>query len=162
MINDFKNTIVSDEIYNILQKYNWKRVLNSKKHFVFNRNGEIADYYLNISYKKERLYFECVLDMEFPEKRIYDLFTLINYINQISDDGFFTLDLENKIIKYKSSIFFPNNLSNKYLYDLMDSSLNIADELVQSFTLSIHKLIYSETTVEELTGLMFVKVLGHA
>jgi hypothetical protein len=44
----------------------------------------------------------------------------------------------------------------------MDSSLYIADELVQNFTLSIHKLIYSETTVEELTGLMFVKVLGHA
>ena len=162
MIDDFKNTIVSDEIYSILQKYNWKRFLKSKEHFAFNRNGEIADYYLNISYRKERLYFDCVLDMEFPEKRIYDLYNLINYINEQSDDGYFILDFKNKTIKYKSSIFFSNNLSNKYLYDLIDLSLNIADELVQSFTLSIHKLIYSETTVEELKGLMFVKVLGHA
>jgi hypothetical protein len=162
MIDDFKNTIVSDEIYNILQKYNWKRFLKSKEDFVFNRNGEIADYYLNISYKKERLYFDCILDMEFPEKRIYDLYKLINYINEKSDDGYFTLDLEKKIIKYKNSIFFPNNLSHKHLYNLIDLSLNIGDELVQSFTLSIHKLIYSETTLEELTGLMFVKVLGHA
>ena len=76
MIDDFNNTIVSDEIYNILQKYNWKKFLKSKENFVFNRNGEIADYYLNISYEKERLYFECILDMEFPEKRIYDLYTL--------------------------------------------------------------------------------------
>jgi hypothetical protein len=162
MIDDFKNTIVSDEIYNILQKYNWKRFLKSKEHFVFNRNGEIADYYLNISYKKERLHFDCILDMEFPDKRIYDLYKLINYINDKSDDGYFTLDLEKKIINYKNSIFFPNNLSYQQLYNLIDSSLNIGDELVQSFTLSIHKLIYSETTVEELTGLMFVKVLGHA
>ena len=162
MIDDFNNTIVSDEIYNILQKYNWKKFLKSKENFVFNRNGEIADYYLNISYEKERLYFDCILDMEFPEKRIYDLYKLINYINEKSNDGYFTLDLENKIIKYKNSIFFPNNLSNKCLCNLMDCSLNIADELVQNFTLSIHKLIYSETTVEELTGLMFVKVLGHA
>ena len=61
--------------------------------------------------------------MEFPEKRIYDLYKLINYINEKSDDGYFTLDLEKKIIKYKNSIFFPNNLSNKLLYNLMDSSL---------------------------------------
>ena len=80
MINDFNNTIVSDEIYNILQKYNWKKFLKSKENFVFNRNGEIADYYLNISYEKERLYFDCILDMEFPEKRIYDLYKLTNYM----------------------------------------------------------------------------------
>ena len=162
MIDDFKNTIISDELYNILQKYNWKKFLKSKESFVFNRNGEIADYYLSISYEKERLYFDCVLDMEFPETRTYDLYKLINYINEKSEDGYFTLDFEKKIIKYKNSIFFPNTLSNRYLCDLIDSSLNIADQLVQSFTLSIHKLIYSETTVEELTGLMFVKVVGHA
>ena len=162
MIDDFKNTIISDEIYDILQKYNWKKKINSNEKFIFNRNGEIADYCLNISYNKERLYFEYILYMQFPEKRIYDLYILVNYINQKSDDGYFTLDLENKIIKYKNSIFFPKNLSNKYLYNLIDSSLNIAEELVHSFTLSIHKLIYSETTVEELTGLMFVKPLGHA
>ena len=162
MIDDFKNTIISDEIYNILQKYNWKIFSKSKEHFVFNRNGEIADYYLNISYNKEKLYFDCILDMGFPEKRIYDLYKLINYINEKSDDGYFILDLDNKIIKYKNSIFFSNNLSNKNLYDLIDSSLNISEELVQSFTLSVHKLIYSEITVEELLGLMFVKVLGHA
>ena len=43
MIDDFKNTIVSDEIYNILQKYNWKKNLKFKENFIFNRNGEIAD-----------------------------------------------------------------------------------------------------------------------
>ena len=162
MIDDFKNTIVSDEMYNILEKYNWKRFLKSKEYLVFNRNGEIADYYLNISYKKEKLHFDCILDMEFPEKRIYDLYTLINYINEKSEDGYFTLDLEKKIIKYKNSIYLPDELSKKYLYDLIDSSLNISDEFLKNFTLSIHKLIYSETTVEELTGLMFIKVLGHA
>ena len=31
MIDDFNNTIVSDEIYNILQKYNWKKFLKSKE-----------------------------------------------------------------------------------------------------------------------------------
>ena len=121
MIQEFKNTIVSDEIYDILQKYNWKKFSRSKDHFVFNRNGEIADYYLNISYKKERLYFDCILDMEFPEKRIDDLYVLINYLNEKSDDGYFIFDIENKLIKYKNSIFFPNNLSNKYLYDLIDT-----------------------------------------
>ena len=81
MIDYFENAIVSDEIFKILQKYNWKIFLKSADTFVFNRNGEIADYYLNISYKEDKLYFDYTLDMDFPEKRIYDLYTLINYIN---------------------------------------------------------------------------------
>ena len=161
MIDDFQNIIVSDEIQTILKKYNWKRLLKSKNNFIYNRHGEIADYYLNITFNNERLYFECILDIEFPDRKLNDLYLLINHVNEKSYDGYFTFVTDNKTFKYKDSIHLSSNLSNKSLYGLIDLNLSTSDELIQNFTLSIHKLIYSEVTITELTDLMFVKVLGN-
>ena len=86
----------------------------------------------------------------------------MNKINDKSDDGYFTFDEQTKNIKYKDSVIFADKLSNTSLYDILDFNLSIVNELVESFTLSIHKLIYTETTVEEMSQLMFVKALGHA
>ena len=86
----------------------------------------------------------------------------MNKINDKSQDGYFTFDEQTKNIKYKDSVIFADKLSNTSLYDILDFNLSIVNELVESFTLSIHKLIYTETTVEEMSQLMFVKALGHA
>ncbi len=162
MINDLKNNIVSDKFCNVLQKYNWKKIKYSQGSFIFNRNGEIADYFLNITYKNERLFFECILEMDFPDYIILDLFKLINQINDKSYDGHFIYDEQNKSIKYKNSVIFANQFSNTALYNILDTNLSVVDELVECFTLSIHKLIYTEITVEEISQLMFVKAIGHA
>ena len=162
MINDLNNNIISDKFSIVFQKYNWKKIKYCNGSFVFNRNGIIADYYLSISYKNERLFLECVLDMDFPETIIIDIYKLINKINDKSYDGYFTYDEQKKIIKYKDSVIFANKLSNISLYDILDFNLRVVNELVECFTLSIHKLIYTDTTVEEMSQLMFVKALGHA
>ena len=162
MINDLNNNIISDKFSNIFQKYNWKQINCCNGSFFFNRNGIIADYYLSISYKNERLFLECVVDMDFPESIIFDIYKLMNKINDKSQDGYFTFDEQTKNIKYKDSVIFADKLSNTSLYDILDFNLSIVNELVESFTLSIHKLIYTETTVEEMSQLMFVKALGHA
>ena len=162
MINDLNKNIISDKFSNVFQKYNWKKIKFCNGSFVFNRNGIIADYYLSISYKNERLFLECVLDMDFPETITIDIYKLINNINDKSYDGYFTYDEQKKIIKYKDSIIFANRLSNDSLYDILDLNLSVVNELVECFTLSMHKLIYTETTVEEMSQLMFVKALGHA
>ena len=162
MIKDYQNIIISDQIFNILQKYNWKSFLYSKEHIICNRKGELADYSLNINYNNEELYFECVLDMELPNNKTNDLFLLINYVNEKNNDGYFVFDLKNKNIIYRFSIALSYKASNKLVYDLIDLKLSIADELIQNFTLSMHKIFYSETTVIELTDLMFVRALGSA
>ena len=162
MINDLNNNIVSDKFSNVFQKYNWKKIKSSNGSFVFNRNGVIADYYLSISYKNERLFLECVLDMDFPETIIVNIYKLINKINDKSYDGYFTYDQQTKLVKYKDSVIYANKFSNTSLHNILDLNLSVVDELVEYFTLSIHKLIYTEITVEEISQLMFVKALGHA
>ena len=162
MINDLKNNNVSDKFSSVFQKYNWNNIKYSKGSFVFNRNGEIADYYLSISYKNERLFLECVLEMDFPEAITFDIYKLINKINAKSYDGYFTYDEQKKLIKYKDSVIFANKFSITSLYDILDFNLSVVDELVECFTLSIHKLIYTEITVEEISQLLFAKALGHA
>ena len=101
------------------------------------------------------------MDIEFPDRKLNDLYLLINHVNEKSYDGYFTFVTDNKTFKYKDSIHLSSNLSNKSLYGLIDLNLSTSDELIQNFTLSIHKLIYSEVTITELTDLMFVKVLGN-
>ena len=162
MINDLNNNIFSDKFSNIFQKHNWKKIKISQDSLFFNRNGIIADYYLSISYKNERLFLECVLDMDFPESIIIDIYKLINKINDKSYDGYFTYDQQTRLFKYKDSVIFANKFSNTSLHDILDFNLSVIDELVECFTLSIHKLIYTEITVEEISQLMFVKALGHA
>ena len=162
MINDLKNNLVSEKVSNIFHKHHWKKNKYSQGSLNFNRNGEIADYCLIISYKNERLFFECILEMEFPKTIIFDLYKLINEINSNSHDGYFIYDEKKNLIKYKDSVIFANKFSSTSLCDIVDFNLSVVDELVGNFTLSIHKLIYTEVTVEEISQLMFVKALGRA
>ena len=100
--------------------------------------------------------------MDFPQTIIFDIYKLINKINDNSYDGYFIYDEQKNLIKYKDSVIFANKFSNTSLYEILDFNLGVVDELVECFTLSIHKLIYTETTVEEISQLMFAKALGHA
>ena len=58
MIENFNNIIASEEIFYVFQKHSWKKQTKSKFNYFFNYKGDIADYYLNISYKEKQLNFE--------------------------------------------------------------------------------------------------------
>ena len=55
MENNLKNFFTSQELYNIFEKNSWKINSIDNDGYYFNYRGEIADYYLNISFKKAGL-----------------------------------------------------------------------------------------------------------
>ena len=162
MIENFHNIIASEEILNIFQKHSWKRQTKSKFNYDYNYKGDIADYYLNISYKEKKLNFVYILDVEVPENKIYDFFILINLINEKSGDGYFTFNLKDNIIKYHFSKHYFYNLTYEILLDLIDSNLDLTRDLFRNFTLFVHNLAYSETSSQEIIELMFIKTKGNA
>ena len=162
MIKNFNNIIVSEKILSVFQKYSWKRQSKSKFNCAYNYKGDIADYYLNISHKEKKINFEYILDLEFPKNKIYDFFILINVINEKSEDGYFTFNLKDNIIKYHFSKQYVGNLTYQILLDLIDSNLKLTYYLFHNFTLFVHNLAYSETSSQELVELMLLKTRGNA
>ena len=162
MIENINNIIISEEILNIFQKHSWKRHSKSKFNFNYNYKGDIADYYLNISYKEKKIKFDYILDLEVPQNKICDFFILINIINEKSVDGYFTFNLKDNIIKYHFSKNYFDTLTCEIVIDLIDSNLELTCALFHNFTLLVHNLAYSEANLQEFIELIFSKAKGNA
>ena len=162
MENNLKNFFTSQELYNIFEKNSWKISPGDNNSYYFNYRGEIADYYLNISFKSEIIIFEYVLDLEFPNDKISDLLILINFINQKSTGGYFIFELDGNIIKYKFTKCCTNNLTNQFLAEFFETNLKLTKKLFHDFSLCLHNLIYNEKNSQNLMELMFLNIEGHA
>ena len=162
MDDNLKKIFISQELYNIFEKNSWKINSNNNDGFYFNYRGEIADYHLNISLKSQIIIFEYVLDLKFPKDKIYDLLILINFINQKSISGFFTLDIDGNIIKYKVTKCCANNLTNEFLAEFLENNLNFTQQLFRDFSFYLHNLIYNDKNSQDLMELMFLNIEGHA
>ena len=162
MIKNFNNIITSKEVSNLFQKHSWKKQSESKFNYDYNYKGDIADYYLSISYKEKKLNFEYILDIEVPKNKIYEFFILVNFINEKLVDGYFTFNLKDNIIKYHFSKHYFENLTHENLLDLIDSNLELTSSLFRNFTLLVHNLAYSEIYSQEFVELIFLKAKGNA
>ena len=162
MIENFNNIIASEEILNVFQKHSWKKQSKSKFNYDYNYKGDIADYYLNISYIERNLNFDYILDVEIPRNKIYDFFILINFINETSVDGYFTFNIKDNIIKYHFSKHYFDNLTYEILLNLIDSNLELTHDLFRNFSLFVHNLAYSESSTKEFVELFFLKTKGNA
>ena len=162
MNDEFKNIIFTHKISNIFQKYHWFISPNSNKNFQFNYQGEIADYYLVVSYNYNYIQFDYTLDIELPRDKINELQKLINFVNQKTKNGFFIYDLEANKVKFHIIKQYFKKLTNKIIEDVIDENLNLANYLFRNFTLATHNLIYAEKTDQNYIELMFMEVEGYA
>ena len=162
MENNLKNFFTSQELYNIFEKNSWKINSIDNDGYYFNYRGEIADYYLNISFKSQIIIFEYILDLEFPNDKIFDLLILINFINQKSTGGYFIFELDINIIKYKVTKCCANNLTNEFLAEFLEKNLNFTQQLFRDFSFYLHNLIYNDKNSQDLMELMFLNIEGHA
>ena len=162
MTDQLKNLFFAIDLSNIFQKHHWHMLLNSDEKYHFNYRGEIADYYLMLSYNNNTIKFNYTLDIEVPKDKINDLLMLINFVNQKNQDGFFVFDFEvNKVKFYFNKQCFLK-LKKKILEDVIEENLNITNYLFRDFALAIHNLVYSEKIDQSLFQLMFLKIEGHA
>ncbi len=162
MNDELKNIIFTHKICNIFQKHHWRISSNSDKNFHFNYQGEIADYYLIVSYNYNYIQFDYTLDIEVPRDKINELQNLINFVNQKTKNGFFIYDLEaDKINFYIIEQYFVQ-LKTKIIEDVIEENLNLTNYLFRNFTLATHNLIYAEKTDQNYIELMFMEVEGYA
>ena len=162
MDDEFKNIIFTHKISNIFQKYHWFISSNSDKNFHLNYQGEIADYYLVVSYNYNYIQFDYTLDIEVPRDKINELQKLINFVNQKTNNGFFIYDLEADKVKFHIIKQYFGKLKNKIIEDVIEENLNLTNYLFRNFTLATHNLIYAEKTDQNYIELMFMEVEGYA
>ena len=162
MNDEFKNIIFTHKISNIFQKYHWFISANSDKNFYFNYKGEIADYFLVVSYNYNYIQFDYTLDIEVPRDKINELQKLINFVNQKTNNGFFIYDLEADEVKFHIIKQYFGKLKNKIIEDVIEENLNLTNYLFRNFTLATHNLIYAEKTDQNYIELMFMEVEGRA
>ena len=75
--------------------------------------------------KKKKITFEYILDLEIPKNKVYDFFILINHVNEQSSDGYFSFNINQNVIKYRSSKDYFDNLTYENLLNLIDTSLEL-------------------------------------
>ena len=161
-------TIVLKDLFSTLQlscvfkKHNWHIVKNCEKKYYLNYQGEIADYYLIVSYNENTIKFDYTLDIEVPKDKINDLLILINFVNQKTQDGFFVYDFKvNKVIFHINRQYFIKS-KNEIINDVIEDNLNITKHLFYNFTLATHDLIYAEKKDYSYFELMFLRIEGCA
>ena len=161
MTNSLKNIFSDHTLSYIFQKHHWHSVSNSKNYH-FNYKGEIADYYLTVSYNNNIIKFEYTLDIEIPDYKISDLLLLINFVNQKNGNGFFIYDFKVNRVKFHISRQYFVKLKNKIIEDVIEDNLNITNHLFCNFALAIHNLVYAEQIDQNCLELMFLKIEGYA
>ena len=154
--------LFTTELSNIFQKHDWHMLSNSEKNYHFNYRGEIADYYLMLSYNNNTIKFNYTLDLDVPKDKLNDLLMLINFVNQKSKDGFFVYDLEVNEVKFYFNKQYFLKLKKKILEDVIEENLNRTNSLFRNFALAIHNLAYSEKIDPISFQLMFLKIEGCA
>ena len=161
MTNNIKNIFLTTKLSYIFQKHHWQTLSNSKNYH-FNYQGEIADYYLIVSYDNNSIKFEYTLDIEAPTDKINELLILINFVNQKTGNGFFIYDLKVNKVKFNINRQYFAKLKNKILEDVVEENLNITKHLFSNFALATHNLIYAEKIDQSYLELMFLKIEGYA
>ncbi len=162
MNDEPKNIFLTPKLSNIFQKHHWYILSNPKKTYHFNYQGEIADYYLILSYSYNYVQFNYTLDLEVPKDKINELLKLINFVNQKTRDGFFIYDLEANKIKFNINKKYFLNFKNNIMEDVIEENLNLVNYLFRNFTLATHSLIYAEKTDQSHIELMFMEIEGYA
>ena len=162
MTNELKNIFLTSKLSSVFQKHHWHVLLNSKQNYYFNYQGEIADYYLVLSYNYNYIQFDYTLDIEVPRDKINELQKLINFVNQKTKNGFFIYDLEADKVKFHIIKQYFVKLKNKIIEDVIEENLNLTNYLFRNFTLATHNLIYAEKTDQNYIELMFMEVEGYA
>ncbi len=162
MRSELKNINLYPNIYNTLKKNNWIINRNSKKNYNFYFIGEISHYFLNIFYNKNNLYFEFTIDLEIPKNKLCDLLSLINYVNQNTDDGYFVFDLKLSKVKFIIMKFHVHFIDQHILSNNIDKNLTFTNKLFHNFVFGIHHLIYAEKFQKDHLKLLFLNAKGHA
>ena len=162
MTDELKNIFFTPKLSSIFKKHHWSISSNYEKHYHFNYQGEIADYYLIVSHNYNYIQFDYTLDIEVPRNKINELQKLINFVNQKTQTGFFIYDLEVDKIKFYISKQYFVKLKNKIIEDFIEKNLNITNYLFRNFALATHNLIYAEKIDQSYIELMFMEVKGYA
>ena len=162
MTEELKKIIFSPQILDVFHSNDWILNNNPKNNYNYYFFGEIADYYLNIFYNKDKIYFQFTLNLEIPNKKLNDLLILINIANQNSEEGFFVFDFKANKIKYNliSSdivIIEGNNLQN-----FLKIKLSLTQSLFQNFVSGVHNLVYGEKIDFASLELLFLNNEGCA
>jgi hypothetical protein len=163
MTQNLKSIIFSEEISNIFLKYSWFENRSNMHNYDFCFKGEIADYYLKLNVSDKLINFVYILDFQLPENKTYDLYEIINYINKISQNGYFFYDFLDKKIKFKTIQTFSEKKPTKNcLTYFCDYNLSQTNQLFHKFALAIHNLIYGERMKENAFELLFLNIEGNA
>ena len=162
MSEELKNIFFTPKLSSIFKKHHWSISSNYEKHYHFNYQGEIADYYLIVSHNYNYIQFDYTLDIEVPRDKINELQKLINFVNQKTNNGFFIYDLEADKVKFHIIKQYFGKLKNKIIEDVIEENLNLTNYLFRNFTLATHNLIYAEKTDQNYIELMFMEVEGYA
>ena len=162
MSYELKNIFSNPQLSYIFEKHHWNIISKSMKNYNFNYKGEIADYCLSLSSNNNTLELEYTLYIEVPKDKINELLELINFINQIIQNGFFIYDLEANKVKFCTSKQYFVNFKNEIIEDFIEKNLNITNYLFRNFTLATHSLIYAEKKDQSYIELMFMEIEGHA
>jgi len=161
MTNNLKNIFPTPKLFYIFQKYDW-HILSNSENYHFNYQGEIADYYLTVSYNNKIIKFEYILDITVPEEKLNDLLILMNFVNQKTSNGFFIYDFEVNKVKFHIKRDVLVKLKNRVIEDVIEQNLNITKHLFYNFALATHNLIYAEKIDQNYLELMFLKIEGYA
>ena len=162
MTEELKKIIFSPQIINVFNEHNWIINTSPKNKFYYCYIGEIADYYLNIHYDENKIYFQFTLDLVIPNNITNELLILINIANQNSKDGFFIFDFKFCKIKYNLIPPFSLRLEEKSLHDFFKTKLNLTHSLFHNFVSGIHNLVYGEKIESTSQELLFLKNKGCA
>ena len=163
MTQSLNSLIYSHDISNILFKHSWFKNLDNNLNHDFCFKGEVADYYLKINLRDELITFNYILDFQIPLNKNYDLLKMINWINKISDNGYFFYDFLDKKIKFKANqIVLENKYNQNNLKYILDKNLSHINSLFHKFALAIHNLVYGEIIEQNIFELLFLNTEGNA
>lgn len=162
MTDELNYVIFSTKVYNIFQKYHWHFHENTNDYYHFNYKGEIADYYLLISFNKKSLNFNYTLDIDVSRDKVHELLLLINFVNKKTPNGNFIYDLPVNKVKFKINMQYFPKLNIEIIEDFIEENLHSTNNLFHNFSQAAHNLIYAEKTDQNFMELMFSQIQGNA
>ena len=162
MTKELKNIFFSPQILDMFQKNEWKLNNNKKNNYHYYFVGEIADFYLNIFFNKNKIYFEFTLNLEIPHNKLNELLILINVANQNSEEGFFVFDYKVNKIKYNLISSDIIIIEGRILQNFLKIKLALTRSLFQNFVLGVHNLVYGEKIECAALELLFLNNEGYA
>ena len=162
MTEELKKIIFSPQILDVFYKNDWILNNNPKNNYNYYFFGEIADYYLNIFYIKDKIYFHFTLNLEIPNKKLNELLILINIANQNTEEGFFVFDFKVNRIKYNLISSDIVIIEKRTLQNFLKIKLALTRSLFQNFVSGVHNLVYGDNIDCASLELLFLNNEGYA